>query len=148
MGHFRLRFVGNVTALALAFICASGCGDGLPPRVPVSGKVTIDGQPVTFGSIRFVPADGGRLATAQIANDGSFTLTAYKLNDGCVPGTHRVAVYAVEEVNDTTGRWYVPRKYSIANSSGLSYTITEPTDSLKIELTWGGVKGPVVDRLD
>jgi hypothetical protein len=148
MCQSRLRFAGKI--IALTFVCAyaTGCGDGLPPRVPVSGKITIDGQPVTFGSIRFVPAEGGRLATGQIEKDGSFTLTAYKLNDGCVPGTHRVAVYSVEEVNDTMGRWYVPRKYSVANSSGLKYTITEPTDSLKVELTWGGVKGPVVERLD
>lgn len=148
MRKCRLQIAVHLAILAAACIIASGCGDGLPPRVPVSGKVTIDGQPVTFGSIRFVPAEGGRLATAQIGKDGSFTLTAYKLNDGCVPGTHHVAVYAVEEVNDTMGRWYVPRKYSMANSSGLNYTITEPTDSLKIELTWGGVKGPVVERLD
>jgi hypothetical protein len=148
MHQSHLRIAGKIAALVLVCGCAAGCSDGLPPRVPVAGKVTIDGQPVTFGSIRFVPTDGGRLATAQIGKDGSFTLTAYKLNDGCVPGTHRVAVYSVEEVNDTMGRWYVPRKYSIANSSGLNYTITEPTDSLKIELTWGGVKGPVVERLD
>jgi hypothetical protein len=148
MGLSGRLVAAKIIAMAAALPTVVGCGDGLPPRVRVSGKVTIDGQPVTFGSIRFVPVEGGRLAQAHIGKDGSFTLTAYEPNDGCVPGTHRVAVSSVEEVNDTTGRWYVPRKYSIANSSGLSYTITEPTDSLKIELTWGGMKGPVVERLD
>jgi hypothetical protein len=142
------RKVVCLITLALGVIAMVGCSDGLPPRIPVSGKVTIDGRPVTFGSVRFVPADGGRQATAQIGKDGSFTLTAYTTGDGCVPGTHRVAVYSFEEVNEVSGRYFVPKKYSVANSSGLSYTINEPTDSLKIELTWGGVKGPVVERLE
>src|SRR5262245_39016229 len=105
---------GIAIAFTAILIFATGCGDGLPPRVPVSGKVTIDGQPVTFGSVRFVPAGGGRQATAQIDKDGSFTLTAYEPGDGCVPGTHRVAVYSFEEVNETSGRYFVPRKYSTA----------------------------------
>ena len=30
-----------------------GCGDGRPERVPVAGHVTIDGQPLERGNIRF-----------------------------------------------------------------------------------------------
>jgi hypothetical protein len=134
--------------MVVAILGIQGCSDGLPRRVPVSGKVVIDGQPVTFGSVRFVPKDGGRSASGQIEKDGTFTLSCYSKSDGCVPGTHQVAVYSVEELNERTARYYVPKKYSTASSSGLSFTITEPTESLNIDLTWGGLKGPVLEKLD
>jgi hypothetical protein len=34
---------------------ASSCGKQLPPMAEVSGKVTIDGQPVTGGQVTFIP---------------------------------------------------------------------------------------------
>jgi hypothetical protein len=132
--------------LILALMMA-GCGDGLPKRVPVSGKVTIDGKPVTTGSVRFAPAEGGRLATGSINPDGTFALTTYTRGDGCVVGAHTVTIHACEDVSETARRWHVPKKYGSEGTSGLSYTIDGPTDSLQIELTWGGVKEPVFEQI-
>ena len=51
----RLRWFALLSIVALG-----GCGgDGdAPPRYPVMGTVTIDGQPVSNGEIVFLPADG------------------------------------------------------------------------------------------
>jgi hypothetical protein len=121
-------------ALTVAWIC--GCGDGRPRRVPVSGQILIDGEPLaagTDGFIRIEPAEG-RAATGKIdPTDGTFTLSTYDPNDGCIEGTHRVAVV----VNATVAGGLVPlipEHYGTAETSGLSVTIDGPTDSLKIEL--------------
>lgn len=34
-----------------------GCGKKLPPMFPVSGKVTVDGKPLTGGQVTLVPPD-------------------------------------------------------------------------------------------
>ncbi len=130
----------------MLLVCtASGCGDGRPRRVPVSGQVVIDGQPLTTGAVRFYPSDG-RPATGEIDANGRFSLFTYEPGDGCPPGTHRVAVFSSEEVNSTTRHWYTPKKYASANTSDLTQTIDGPTDSVLIELTWGAEKGPIVEH--
>ena len=130
------------TSLLTAF--AVGCGDGRPTRVPVSGKVLIDGAPLTRGALRFKPSDG-RVATGAIGADGKFELMTYEPGDGVVTGMHTVTVHASEELSNGSVRWFVPKKYHHAATSGLSQSIEEPTDDLVIELTWDGKPGPFVE---
>jgi hypothetical protein len=113
-----------------------GCDSG-PKCVPVSGQVLIDGEPVTAGTIQVVPAEG-RPAQGPIDEQGRFTLTTYDENDGCVLGTHRVAVTATETLPDGRMRELVPRKYADFSRSGLTVTIDGPTRDKKIELSWEG----------
>ena len=61
-------------AAALAVMLASGCaGESGPPRLPVSGKVTLDGKPLPSGTITFLPTGKGEAASGPIA-DGSFAV--------------------------------------------------------------------------
>jgi hypothetical protein len=133
--------VGLVFALSL--VVCSGC-DHRPRRIPVSGTVLIDGKPLTYGFVRIAPADA-RPATGQIGPDGRFTLTCYDESDGCVPGTHQTAVIACESMGSNANRWHAPKKYLNPETSGLTVEITEPTDSLVINLSWEGGK-PFVER--
>jgi hypothetical protein len=139
--------VRHILTLTLCFVVAAllGCGDGRPARVPVSGKVVIDGKPLTLGAVRFTP-EQGRQATGEIQRDGSFTLTTFDPNDGVVTGTHVVTVHAREDLGGTKVRWNTPKKYNDAAQSGLTQKIDGPTDSLVIELTWGGKPGPIVEN--
>jgi hypothetical protein len=132
---------------AAAAVALSGCGDGRPARVPVAGKVLIDGKPVVIGAVRFTPADG-RPATGELGPDGSFRLTTFEPGDGAVVGMHTVTIHSTEELSPTQFRWNVPKKYQATSTSGLSEKIDGPTDSLTIELTWGGEKGPIVEFLN
>jgi hypothetical protein len=80
------------TVLALA---AAGCGPGgdMRPREPVSGKVTLDGQPLDRGEITFVPTAGdGPPAGGKIEN-GIYTVARA---DGPVPGPHRVSIFSAK----------------------------------------------------
>ncbi len=141
----RIRIFPVVFAGVLCATLA-GCDEQLPIRVPVSGTVLIDGKPLTSGRIQFVPEDG-RAALSPIDKEGRFTLTTFDLGDGCIQGTHRIAVYAFEDLNPTTRRWDAPRQYIDVKTSGLKQEINGPTDSLEIQLTWGGKTGPIMEHL-
>jgi len=137
-----------VVALMLValLLLVSGCGDGRPKRVPVSGRVLIDGKPLSYGFVRVVP-EGARPASGKIGPDGRFTLTTFEPGDGAVLGTHAMSVAGVEVINSTSQRWHAPKKYADTGTSDLTATIDGPTDSLIVELTWDGRK-PFVERFD
>lgn len=122
---------GMVAALCL------GCGDGRPARVPVSGKVLIDGEPLKYGYVEFTPT-GARPSGGRLDENGHFTLSCFDQGDGAVLGLHRIAVKAAEHRSETQTFWHAPKKYNSANTSGLTQEITEPTDSIVINLTWDG----------
>lgn len=116
-----------------------GCGDGRVSRVPVSGKVLIDGQPLTKGSVRFI-SPNSRASGGVLDSEGRFVLSCYENGDGAVLGTHQVEVVANERVTTTKMRWLAPKKYANMASSGLTQDITGPTDSVVINLSWEGGK--------
>jgi hypothetical protein len=134
-----------VALVPLVVILSSGCGDGRPVRVPVSGRVLIDGKPLEAGNIRFHAASN-RPASAKIEPDGRFTLSTYDLGDGCVTGVHPVSVVGSKLLNPHTMHWYAPKKYAGAGTSGLTFEVTGPTDSAEIKLFWAGGK-PFDERI-
>ncbi len=135
-----------IVVLALVGVAlVTGCNDGRPDRVPVSGQVLIDGQPLTCGYVRLVPS-GTRPAGGRISSDGRFQLGCFANDDGAPLGTHKVAVIAQEVLDSRHMRWHAPKKYVDPETSGLTATVTGPTNSLTIELTWGGAK-PFVETV-
>jgi len=130
---------------AMLLFAMSGCGDGRPSRVPVSGQVLIDGKPLTGGTLQVIP-EGDRAAYGDIGPDGRFKLSTFTDNDGCVLGKHKVVVVSREIINAGSQRWLAPKKYSSFEESGLNVDITGPTEDLKIDLTWDGGK-PFVENL-
>jgi hypothetical protein len=130
------RVAAGVACIAVCLTFA-GCGESGPKIVPVSGVVTIDGQPLTYGHIQVMPA-GWRPASGRLDGSGRFTLTTMAPNDGCPIGTHPVVILASESLTPETTKWHAPQQYSDVATSGLTITITGPTDSAKIELKSGG----------
>ncbi len=129
----------------LVLLVFNGCSDGRPPRMDVSGQVLIDGEPLTYGYIRFVPK-GARPSGGKLDEQGRFTLSCYGEHDGIVSGVHRVEVNAAEWISSKKRKWHAPPKYFRYNTSGLTQEITGPTDSLVINLTWDGGK-PYVEQV-
>jgi hypothetical protein len=130
--------VGMAWMIIVALAMITGCNRN-PKRVAVSGQVLIDGEPLKYGQVVFVPK-GGRPSTADLDETGHFTLTSFNPDDGAAKGAHQIAVYANEQLDDTRTKWHAPRKYSFYNSSGLTQEINGPTDSVVINLTWKGDK--------
>ncbi|MEX0820469.1 MAG: hypothetical protein WD070_12785 [Pirellulaceae bacterium] len=83
--HLTLPTMGLILVLA-------GCGGGDDPfeRVAVEGTVTVDGQPLDRGTIRFIPTatTPGPKTTLNI-RDGQFEGDSA---NGPVPGTHRIEI--------------------------------------------------------
>jgi hypothetical protein len=135
--------------VAVAGLLLMGCGDGRPRIVPVSGHVLINGQPLTghVGFVRVVPA-GSRAATGRIdPATGRFSLTTFETNDGCVQGTHPVAVI----VNAMVGNqlvWITPEHYGDDQTSGLTVDITQPTAELEIGLQGTLTPAPKASEAD
>jgi hypothetical protein len=133
------------TGLAILMLAVMGCGDGRPARVPVSGTVLIDGHPLKHGEVRFIP-DGARMSEGVLDENGRFVLGCFEKEDGAVLGQHAVVVEAAEGLNSYTTRWHAPKKYADRSQSGLSQSISEPTSSVMIELSWSG--GQPFDEVD
>ncbi len=89
------RFLDRLRWACLGCVCAAlalaGCSAGQEPTYPVSGTVTLEGQPVSGGTIFFRPASGP-LATGAIDSQGHFELTTYAQGDGAVAGKHAIAL--------------------------------------------------------
>lgn len=130
--------------VVLSLVTSPGCGDGRPDRYPVSGQVLIDGVPLTYGYVKFVP-QGSRPAGGYVDEQGRFTLGCYEKNDGAIPGTHQVEIDAAESISSTERKWHAPKKYSSYATSGITQEVLEPIDSLVINLTWDGKK-PFTER--
>jgi hypothetical protein len=118
---------------------AAGCGDGRPVRVPVAGQVLIDGQPLKYGFVRFLP-ENSRSSGGELDANGHFTLTCFEPNDGATLGMHRIEVSACEGLSATKFKWHAPKKYAAYSTSGLQQEIKGPADDLVINLTWDGGK--------
>ncbi|MFK7817267.1 MAG: hypothetical protein AB8G99_00995 [Planctomycetaceae bacterium] len=91
-----------ITTMALISVfCTLGCGDENPATFEVTGTVVFkDGAPLTDGSVEFETEVDDKPITAigQIGPDGTFKLGTYEAADGALPGKHRVAVFAHNEI--------------------------------------------------
>jgi hypothetical protein len=140
-----MRTLKAYLALApLATLIFAGCGDGRPARVPVSGMVLIDGQPLTRGHVKFVPSNG-RPSIGKIAEDGKFTLTCFDGGDGAIPGAHRVQVSSNRIISNTKIEWFAPSKYADFRTSGIEIEVLEPVEDLTIDLNSNGQKLPYIE---
>lgn len=140
----RLRPFRPAGLILLAALVGPGCGDGRPKRVPISGTVTIDGQPLKFGSVAFVPQTG-RTAGGSLDSNGRYELSCYEKGDGAMVGDYKVAITGVESLGEHAQRWHAPQKYRDAQQSGITATVDGPRDDLNFEISWGGGK-PFVEK--
>jgi hypothetical protein len=93
--------------LALAVLCLSGCGssDGYK-LAPVSGTITLDGQPLAGASVSFQPTGGGATpgpgSAAVTDAGGKYELKTAEAEGrpGAVVGAHVVRITGVQDQRD------------------------------------------------
>lgn len=84
--------------LGVVLLAAAACGGSAKP-VKLSGRVTLDGEPLAGATVVFTPADGGgNVASGRTDTDGEFRLTTFSINDGAVPGDYKVTI-KIDEVS-------------------------------------------------
>lgn len=113
----------------LAAVCATAAGCTSSHQLdtaPASGTVTLDGKPLSAGSVVLLP-ERGRSASGSLSNDGIFTLSTYGDGDGAILGKHKVVVYPLASDSEASelppGYVPVPARYQSARSSGLEVEI-------------------------
>ena len=94
MQYSSHKFVFSV--LASVLLISAGCGAaGLQP---VSGRVTLDGEPVANAEVIFAPmqvkgiANPGPHSKATTDSDGRFEVASKDGNKGAITGKHRVGI--------------------------------------------------------
>jgi hypothetical protein len=93
--------IGRLLWLLAAAVSLAGCGGEtvkLPDTVPFSGKVTLDGKPLSGAAVQFAPArmtKDGHAASGRTNDEGKYELTTMIGNHskpGVVPGSYQVVV--------------------------------------------------------
>ena len=132
-----MRNVLSCCVMLVLAVVALGCrhrGVDLP-MAPVSGRVVYHGKPLGFGRVAFIHSSG-QVAGAEIAADGTFTLTAYQ-------GANRVSVecYDYQRPGSKTQRSrmgddksLIPDRYASYGTSGLTFEV-KPGGDNKPEFT-------------
>lgn len=129
--------------LLLAGLVLVGCSSGpddTPPLAPVTGKVTLDGKPLTSGSVQFTPnkdrGTTGRMALGNINEDGTFELMTITPGDGAQVGHHLVAIESYENtafdpnkpVNQSP-KSLIPKRYTNPQTSQLTAEVKADGDN-------------------
>lgn len=128
----RLRVVLAVTAAAGVGLLTA-CSRPPYTLAEVSGRVTLDGEPLAGGVVSFQPRAAGSSvpgpgSTGRLDADGRYRLTAIDGSPGAVVGMHLVRIYsrspesAPKGDSDAPGsRERVPARYNY--ESGLSFQV-------------------------
>jgi hypothetical protein len=133
--------------LAALLVLVPGCGSRF---AAVSGKVTLNGQPLANATVSFQPVappgskDPGPGSQAKTNEKGEFTLQTSTGQNGAVVGTHRVSIIALDpqvgegDARPPRGGWpladKVPPRYN-ANTT-LSFEVPSGgTDKADFALT-------------
>ncbi|HWL09832.1 MAG TPA: carboxypeptidase-like regulatory domain-containing protein [Planctomicrobium sp.] len=109
---------GIATLLSCGFIagCTRSAGDNVP-LVPVSGTVTLNGQPLPKASIAFNPLQKGDSSYGTTNDQGQYTLMFSGNQPGAIVGEHQVQITTGGEYTDRDGtmkevKEVLPGKYN------------------------------------
>lgn len=115
----------SLLVAALLPVGLMGCGKTEEAKlVPVQGKITVNGQPLSHATIVFKP-DGDKGNTSQ--QEARVTLEdssdgVYSLKAG--PGWYRVTIFAAKPGGSTEPTvWLANQKYQDASTSGLTVEV-------------------------
>jgi hypothetical protein len=138
------------SVLLLLLAAMPACGPSGPRPVPVSGTVTVDGQPMAGASVMFMPQSEGRPGVGVTDEAGKFRLTSGSSQEGVLPGPYKVTVTLHKVtgfVTDKDGlsggiapggiheQWLVPQRYSRPQTSGLTAEVRDGMEPVKLALT-------------
>ncbi len=147
-----MRFTTLICASLILGI--SGCSSGTDPNkakrpkvYPVTGVVTLAGQPVDKAVVIFVGGDGNT-ARGTTNSSGEFVLTTFDQNDGAVAGAQQVGILKEEAGYDPNklkigeappptkaDRNALPKKYANPKTSSLTATVnTEQKNHFSFDL--------------
>jgi hypothetical protein len=132
----------------LAVTCAAGCS-GSKKFAPVSGKVTLNGDPLANATVSFQPIakegsiEAGPGSTGTTNDKGEFSLTVATGERGALVGKHRVIISSLNAKSGTEDRRggpelfdKVPQRYAPGEPNALVFEVPAGgTDKAEFPLT-------------
>ena len=134
----------TLNALAGLFLLTLMVGCGGKPAV-VTGTITVDGEPLTQGSVTFAPSNGGLRASGVIQSDGSYEIRTNR-DAGLDIGEYDVAVVSREVIITSSntppmpGKYLAPKRYGKVKTSGLHYAVQKGSNIIDIDLSSEGLE--------
>ena len=124
-----------VSACLLGF--TSGCG--VSYDATVTGTVTMNGAPLTKGTVSFHPVSDGPVATGTIQSDGSFAVKT-ATEEGLSPGEYKVTVVATDPPPPSTDGEELPGvlltapEFGRLDATPLRFTVEPGANSFEISV--------------
>jgi hypothetical protein len=147
LNHMQAAFRCVWLWLAVLAMASSGCGRSgrqIPNRVPVSGRVTIAGQPLAYGTVQLVPESPEGHAAMGTIKGGSFTLASAESSPGVVKGSYKVSIVSPQPIDPSNrpsdifspeaNKSNIPKRYGSVETSGLSVDVNAPIRDLTFDL--------------
>lgn len=133
---FNCRVAGWAVVIFAMALTAVGCGPENPlGRLPISGTVTFEGEPLDQGFIEFSPTENNpNIASGDRVENGRFQIPAHL---GLTPGTYLVRISSAEETGEvvepefpgaatSTARERIPPEYNIESDQRITVTAEGP----------------------
>ncbi len=133
----RISIPQLITIAGILLGACGGCGVGSGAHtelLPVKGKVTYKGRPLTKGVVRFEPDGYGREARGEIQADGTFVLGTNTNDDGVIAGHHRISIAGT---GNHPAKELVPKKYTSLNTSELEADVDADHTEVTLDLADG-----------
>jgi hypothetical protein len=121
--------------IAVVLLAAPACGPQGPRRITIKGSATLDGKPIEFGEVMFVPTDPAAASAGGRITDGAFSVAVFK-------GPHRVQIMAtrVQPRSGGSGEGgyelipgnIIPRRYN--DNTTLTFDVQGAKDQPKFDL--------------
>jgi len=133
--HQLLAIVALIAPLAMV-----GCSRS--ELVPLTGSVTLDGQPVAAADITFHNQSGGPSGYGNILPEGTYFAKTGS-QEGLKPGEYKISIRVTEVpekidwANPKPRKLLSPARYANPGTSGLSYTLPASGGTFDITLTSG-----------
>jgi len=134
----RLRAAALTSGVLLA---AAGCGGSGLPLASVSGRVTLDGQPLPDAVIEFQPAGGGAPSYGLTDSEGRYDLQFSRHQPGALPGEHKVRIRTARAGVDEQGNEVpLPEKIPAHYNARTELTATVDDKGSKIDFELEGAR--------
>ncbi len=119
---FQNHFSVTMNWVSIFILLLAGCSytpDDMPKIAPVSGVVTLDGQPLPEAEILFQPKSG-RASTGISDENGEYTLLFNRNTNGAKVDDHDVSIITYKQFDPTISK--------------LTATVTEGDNVVNLEL--------------
>ncbi|WP_145368179.1 carboxypeptidase-like regulatory domain-containing protein [Maioricimonas rarisocia] len=111
--------------------CTSESRETPVPVYPVTGVVTLNGEPVVGADVTFYNADAARSAFGRTDDEGRYQLSTFSSNDGAVDGRHIVTIVKVDApAADAAPVASIESEAYVPPGAGASTTPAKPKSTL------------------